>query len=135
MSKNIIDNEIKEIYTKMTLKWCEDNLGINDRKKRELKLTIRNTERKKGKYIIYGSYCFYRNRILIYLPNCLNLDDIVSTMIHEYTHYLQSRTKYEMYEKTHFYSTNPLEKQAKKNELKYTKICLKEIRKSLRSVN
>ena len=49
MSKNVIDNEIKEIYTKMTLNWCKDNLGINNRKRSELKLIIRHTERKKGK--------------------------------------------------------------------------------------
>jgi Zn-dependent peptidase ImmA (M78 family) len=135
MSKNVIDNEIKETYTKMTLNWCKDNLGINDRKRSELELIIHNTERKKGKYVLYGSYCFYKNRMVIYIPNCLSLYDVVGTVIHEYTHYLQSRTKYEMYEKTHFYSTNPLERQAKRNELKYTKICLKEIRKLLRSIN
>jgi hypothetical protein len=135
MSKKTIDDEIKITYAKISLDWCKENLGICGRKRSELQLTISNKKRKKGKYVLYGSYCFFKNRIIIYTPNCLSLFDIVSTIIHEYTHYLQSRTKYEMYEKTHFYSTNPLERQAKRNEVKYTKICLKEIKKILKTNN
>jgi Zn-dependent peptidase ImmA (M78 family) len=135
MPKCVVDSEIKVTYTKMALKWCKENIGINDRKRTELKLVIRHTERKKGKYVLYGSYCFYKNRIVIYIPNCLSLYDVVGTVIHEYTHYLQSRTKYEMYEKSHYYSTNPFERQAKRNELKHTKVCIKEIKKLLRTIN
>ena len=102
---------------------------------KEVKINKAFHQTKKGKYVFYGSYCFFKNRIIIYTPNCLSLFDIVSTIIHEYTHYLQSRTKYKMYEKTHFYSTNPLEKQAKRNEVKYTKTCLKEIKKILKTNN
>ena len=65
---------------------------------------------------------------MIYIENCKTLDDVVSTIIHEYTHYLQSRTKYEKYEKEYYYSTNPYERQAKRNEIKYTKICLQDIK-------
>lgn len=133
MSKSPIDDEIKIFYTKMSLDWCKENLGINERKRSELQLIISNKKRKKGKYVLYGSYCFFKNRIIIYTPNCLSLFDIVGTIIHEYTHYLQSRTKYVMYEKSHYYSTNPLERQAKRNEVKYTKICLKKIKKQLRT--
>jgi Zn-dependent peptidase ImmA (M78 family) len=131
MPKCVVNSETKVTYTKMTLKWCKENLGINDRKRTELELVIRHTERKKGKYVLYGSYCFYKNRMVIYIPNCLNLYDVVGTVIHEYTHYLQSRTKYQMYEKLYYYSTNPFERQAKRNELKYTKVCLNEIKKSI----
>jgi hypothetical protein len=135
MSKSPIDDEIKIIYTKMSLDWCKENLGINERKRSELQLIISNKKRKKGKYVLYGSYCFFKNRIIIYTPNCLSLFDIAGTIIHEYTHYLQSRTKYAMYEKSHYYSTNPLERQAKRNEVKYTKIGLKKIKKQLRTYN
>jgi hypothetical protein len=80
---------------------------------------------------VYGNYCFYRNTITIYLPNNRTIDDIVSTVIHEYTHYLQVRNTYREYEKTTYYSQNPLERQAKRNEDKYTKLCIKEIKKYL----
>ena len=44
------------------------------------------------------------------------LYDIVSTVIHEYTHYLQSRNLYQKYEKVYYYSTNPYEREARRNE-------------------
>ena len=67
MSKSPIDDEIKIIYTKMSLDWCKENLGINERKRSELQLIISNKKRKKGKYVLYGSYCFFKNRIIIYI--------------------------------------------------------------------
>ena len=80
---------------------------------------------------VYGNYCFWRNEIVIYLPNNNTIYDIVSTVIHEYTHYLQVRNTYREYEKTTYYSQNPLERQAKRNENKYTKICIKHIKKNM----
>jgi uncharacterized protein YjaZ len=131
MSRRDIDTELKIAYTKAALKWCEINLGINQRKRRKLELIISHRKRISGKFVFYGNYCFYRNRIVIYIPNCNTYKDIISTIIHEYTHYLQSRTKYEEYEKVHCYSTHPYERQAKRNEEKYTKVCLSDIRKVL----
>lgn len=128
MSKSFIDIETKEIYAKMTLRWCKRNLGINKRKRTKLILDFSPKYRKKKQMIYYGTYCFYRNRILIYLNNCKSLNDIVSTIIHEYTHYLQSRTKYMLYEKMYYYSHNPYERQAKRNEKKYTSRCIKDIK-------
>ena len=39
--------------------------------------------------------------------------------------------KYREYELSRYYSHNPMERQAKRNEDKYTKICLKDIKKRL----
>ena len=58
------------------------------------------------------------------------MEELVSTVIHEYTHYLQVRRKYREYEKVKFYSQNPFEIQAKRNEERYTKTCINEIRKN-----
>jgi Zn-dependent peptidase ImmA (M78 family) len=131
MNRRDIDTELKITYTKAALEWCEINLGINERKRRKLKLIISHRKRVTGKFVFYGNYCFYRNRIVIYIPNCNTYKDIIATIIHEYTHYLQSRTKYEEYEKVYYYSTNPYERQAKRNEVKYTKMCLSDIRRIL----
>ena len=115
-----IDIETKKQYANLALKWCVMYFGLCDRKKR-----------KSENFDIFGNYCFYRNEIIIYLPNNNTIYDLVATVIHEYTHYLQVRRKYREYELLRYYSHNPLERQAKRNEEKYTKICIKEIKKQL----
>ncbi len=67
----------------------------------------------------------------IYLPHCNTIDSVVSTTIHEYTHYLQSRLRYQDYQKDYYYSTNPYEREAKRNEEKYTNLCIKDIKNLL----
>jgi len=126
-----IDIGSKTYYAKQTLKWCEGYFGLCDRKRRKLIFKVSERKRKMGNSDIYGNYCFWRNTITLYLPNNTTIHDIVATMIHEYTHYLQSRTKYRNYEKTHYYSQNPLEKEDKRNEEKYTNMCLKHIKKNM----
>ena len=126
-----IDIGSKTYYAKQTLKWCEKYFGLCDRKRRKLIFKVSERKRKMGNCEVYGNYCFWRNTITLYLPNNTTIHDIVATMIHEYTHYLQSRTKYRNYEKTHYYSQNPLEKEAKRNEEKYTNMSLKHIKKNM----
>ena len=130
MSKDI-DFELKKKYSLLALKWCREHFGINTRKRTKLKfiLTEKTRNIRKSNSIVYGRYCFWRNTITIYGPNCKKIEQIVSTIIHEYTHYLQSRTKYKKYEKTHYYSTHPLERSAFRNEQLYTKQCMTEIKK------
>lgn len=128
MSRSFLDNETKKNYATFALDWCRENIGINERKRTELRLEFSEVKRKKNGFIFYGTYCFYKNRILIYIENCNTIFDIVSTIIHEYTHYLQSRTKYKTYVKTYNYSRNPYERQAKRFEQKHTKECTKYVR-------
>lgn len=127
VSRNI-DTPLKKKYVLETLKWCKGYFGINTRKRTKMKVVFSDRKRKIKNSMVFGNYCFYRNTITIYLPHCKTAEDIVSTTIHEYTHYLQSRLKYKDYEKYHYYSTHPFEREARRNEEKYTKICLKEIR-------
>lgn len=124
-----IDIETKKRYSTYALKWCIKYFGLCDRKRRKLLFRFSERKRKMGNFDVFGNYCFYRNEIIIYLPNNNTIHDIISTVIHEYTHYLQVRRKYREYEITRYYSQNPLERQAKRNEEKYTNICLKEIKK------
>ena len=132
MSKRNIDEELKISYTKMALDWCVENLGINTRKRKKLILEINYKNFSDGRMVYYGKYCFNKNKIIIYITNCETIDDVISTMIHEYTHYLQSSTLYRYYEKYYYYSQNPCERQAKRNEIKYTKECIKELKKLIR---
>lgn len=131
MAKKVLDNTLKKWYAQQALKWCRINLGYNERKRTRLSFEVTERSRKMKNHIICGNYCFYRNKITIYLPNNETIHDIVSTVIHEYTHYLQVRRKYREYEIRMFYSQNPLEKQAKRNEQKYTKMCITDIKRYL----
>ena len=126
-----IDIETKKRYATCALKWCIKYFGLCDRKRRKLLFRFSERKRKMDNFDVFGNYCFYRNEIIIYLPNNNTIHDIISTVIHEYTHYLQVRRKYREYEITRYYSQNPLERQAKRNEERYTNICLKEIKKLL----
>lgn len=129
MAKKNIDIEIKKQYAIEAIKWCRNNLGINKRKKNKLKVSVRVNFKKTDERDFNGSYYSQENRIIIYDLNCHSLEDVVSTVIHEYTHYLQSVKKYWEYFKTHYYSTHPYERQARRNEEKYTELCLKSIKK------
>lgn len=129
MGRVSIDIQRKKDLATLTLKWCKKNLGVNKRKKLpKISVRIRFINGDKNHY---GSYYFEENRIIIYDLKCKTMYDVVSTVIHEYTHYLQSMKKYFDYFTTHYYSTHPYEKQAEKNANQYSKKCLYEIKKLL----
>jgi Zn-dependent peptidase ImmA (M78 family) len=113
----------------LAIKWCREYFGLNERKKTKLIFDFTTRSRKMGNSMVYGNYCFYRNKMTIYEPACDTLYEVVATVIHEYTHYLQVRRKYREYEITRYYSQNPMEREAKRNEIKYTKECMKYIKK------
>jgi len=129
MASSHIALDVKKKYAILALKWCKQNFGVCTRKRRKLIIEISERKRKMDGLVVFGVYCFWKNKITLYAPNCETLHDVVSTIIHEYSHYLQSRTKYRKYEKTYSYEKNPLEKEAVMNEKKYTKECFKFIRK------
>lgn len=129
MSHSSIGFKRKKRYALLVLKWCKENFGSNERKKKRLVFDFTKSKRDIKNQVLYGSYCFYQNKITIYGINCATIYDVVSTVIHEYTHYLQSRTRYKNYEENYYYSTNPYEREAKRNEEKYTKTCIKDIKK------
>jgi hypothetical protein len=132
MSKKCNDIEIKRQYATHAIKWCRDNMGVNPRRKNLPKVSVRiNFRKDETERFIKGIYYSSENRIIVYHANCCSIEDVVSTIIHEYTHYLQSMKKYWEYFDTHNYSTHPYERQARRNELKHTSVCIKQIKKYL----
>ena len=129
MARRNVDIEVKKLFAIHAMKWCKKNLGINKRKKKTLKLSLRIRFVEEDDKYVNGAYYIDDNKIIIYPLNCESIFEIVSTVIHEYTHYLQSTKKYFEYFKTHYYSTHPYEKQARRNELKHTNKCLRNIKK------
>ena len=94
MAKRYDDIEIKTQYALEAFKWCRKTFGLSDTKRRKLDFSVSNKERKNGRFRFMGNYCFWRNKMVIYAPNCYTLNEVVSTVIHEYTHYLQSGPQY-----------------------------------------
>ena len=131
MNRKFIDTQTKKKLAKLTVKWCRDFFGVNERKRTKLRISFSTKPRTIKKCIVFGNYCFWRNTMTIYLPHCNTIDSVVSTTIHEYTHYLQSRLRYQDYHKDYYYSTNPYEREAKRNEEKYTNLCIKDIKNLL----
>lgn len=128
MNKKTCKLTLKKQYAIKALKWCKNFFGENDRKRSKLSFEFTTRKRTLKGHMVYGNYCFYRNKMTIHEPACETIYDIVSTVIHEYTHYLQSRPLYKIYQDNYYYSTNPYEREAKRNEEKYTKLCMKEIK-------
>ena len=61
------------------------------------------------------------NEIYIYYPNIKNEEDLLRSLIHEYTHYLQNLTqlKIQVYAQNYDYNSNPIEIEAHSNENKW----------------
>ena len=56
------------------------------------------------------------NVIYIYYPNMMNEEDVIRSIIHEYTHYRQDHKLFKQYRDIYSYDENPIEIEAHKNE-------------------
>ena len=56
------------------------------------------------------------NVIYIYYPNMKNEEDVLRSIIHEYTHYRQDHKLFKQYRQLYSYDENPIEIEAHKNE-------------------
>ena len=56
------------------------------------------------------------NVIYIYYPNMKTEEDILRSIIHEYTHYRQDHKLFKQYRQLYSYDENPIEIEAHKNE-------------------
>lgn len=127
MLKDSPDLILKKKIARLTLKWCKNKFGVNSSKKIRIKIELRLKIKKDGNFIVFGHYYSDINTIYIYNLRNVSTNDLVSTVIHEYTHYLQSDTKYLEYLETYDYDNHPYECEARKNEKDYTEMCLNEI--------
>ena len=56
------------------------------------------------------------NVIYIYYPNMMNEEDVIRSIIHEYTHYKQDHKLFKKYKAMYSYDEDPTEIEAKRNE-------------------
>ena len=59
---------------------------------------------------------YYKGVIYLYLPNIPNEEELLRSIIHEYTHYTQDSELLAKYRKIYSYDKDPNEREAKKNE-------------------
>lgn len=112
--------------TEMVLRWCRKEFGDNRRKAYLLKWYIQRNENPKE----CGEYVADENEIYIYWNNLDNIEEIIRTCIHEWTHYKQPiLTRYFKFKGP--YSKNPFEIKATRAEEKYTPICWNALKKKI----
>lgn len=108
----------------MTITWCKKNLGINQRKAYQPIWSL--SSHNEGDEIC-GDYDDVENEITIYYKNIDDVRELISTVIHEWTHQLQPcRSKYKKWKGS--YRKNPLEVEAYAAETLYTSPCWNEIK-------
>ena len=59
---------------------------------------------------------YYECTIYLYLPNIVNEEELLRSIIHEYTHYTQDSTLFKRYKQMYSYDEDPTEIEARKNE-------------------
>ena len=110
--RNMDPKKVRSII-EMTLRWCRRRFGDNRRKAYELKWYIQRNPNPKE----CGEYVADDNEIYVYWNNLENIEEILRTCIHEWTHYKQPiLTRYFKFKGP--YSQNPFERQAFRAEQK-----------------
>ena len=118
--------ELKQ-YAKDTYQWCVDNFGSPLKGGQLPKLRIHFTNRRMAK----GVYIAQSREIYIYMIHLTSIKDLVETIVHEYTHFLQmpklnDAMKYHrLYMKDGY--DNEFEREAYEAEEKYADVVLKHL--------
>ena len=63
-----------------------------------------------------AEYDYETNVIYIYYPNMKTEEDVIRSIIHEYTHYRQDHKLFKQYRQMYSYDENPIEIESHKNE-------------------
>lgn len=106
------------------MNWCKKNIGINYRRK-----YLPDLEWHTARDVSWdcGDYDFEDNLITLYKGSHRSVIELISTIIHEWQHYLQSSKKYYEYADQYTYDKNPFEKQANYIADKYKYQCKKDL--------
>lgn len=108
--------------SRLALKWCKKNLGVNNRKQYELICNVAVGDENEC-----GEYDPEDNRITIYWNSMMNTEEIIRTCIHEWTHYKQPMLAHYFRIKKP-YSKHPMEREAIRAEGKLFRECWADIR-------
>jgi hypothetical protein len=112
------------------LEWCKKKWGLSKFQDDFPKLRCYKKGDGGG---YYGHFDDENNTIVIYLEPHPTVEDLVETVIHEYTHYKQNVTEnYDNYVARYkAYNDNPYEKTANNRATRWKDRCIKDILKQL----
>jgi hypothetical protein len=101
----------------ITLMCCKQTFGINPKKRTDVRMKLIS-----NKDTCFGCYCPKTNTIKVYTLKNQNVEQLIQTIIHEYTHYLQNIWKYYyLVHQVTGYENNPFELEASRNEMIFYK--------------
>lgn len=124
-------NVTKSKFVNEVLKWCMKNMDYPTGHKYypQVKICYYKTKRNR-----FGDYASNTRLIRIFINNHSSVEELIDTIIHEYTHYLdmpfqKDQKEYNRYLKQKGYYNNPFEINARETADKYTLICLKDMKR------
>ena len=106
------------------MNWCKRNIGIN---RRRHYLPALEYHKERGPYGDCGDYDFDDNIITVYKGTHRSVINLIHTIIHEWCHYKQSKSKYYQYDLKYGYENNPFEIQANEIAELYKFQCKRDI--------
>ena len=124
-------NGTKARFVNEVLNWCMNNMDypIGHKYYPQVKICYYKTKRYR-----FGDYTSNTRLIRIFINNHSSVEELIDTIIHEYTHYLdmpfqKDQNEYNRYLKQIGYYDNPFEINARETADKYTLICLKDMKR------
>jgi len=109
---NQVYPKIKEYYGKGKLNYPKIELH------KDIYARLSGDEEQSGEHssTSKAQYDDETNIIYIYYPNMKTEEDVIRSIIHEYTHYRQDHKLFKQYRDMYSYNENPIEIEAHKNE-------------------
>ena len=119
MNVNTIQNIIDYAYPKIQKYYGKGSLEIPKIElHRDIYARLSGDEEQSGEHssTTKAQYDEDTNVIYIYYPNMMNEEDVLRSIIHEYTHYKQDHKLFKQYKAMYSYDEDPTEIEARKNE-------------------
>ena len=119
MNTDEIQNIIDYAYPKIQSYYGKGSLDIPKIElHRDIYARLSGDEEAEGEHskTSIAQYDDETNIIYIYYPNIKTEEDILRSLIHEYTHYKQDHKLFKQYRQMYSYNENPIEIEAHKNE-------------------
>lgn len=121
----------KSKFVNEVVKWCINNMQYPSGHKfyPQVKICYYKTKRNR-----FGDYNSNIRLIRIFINNHCTVEEIINTIIHEYTHYLdmpahQNQKEYNRYLKQIGYFDNPYEINARVTADRYTPLCFEDMQR------
>ena len=119
--------KVRDIVKHAT-KWCVANFGVNNRRHKPFKVSIRKQASGSPRY---GEFNHIDNTMVLFHNNCTTVKLLVQTLLHEYTHYMQPiRGSYFKLLDEYGYVKHPMEIEARESEKLYSE-CWKYVKNNI----